>query len=432
MRSTYTFEIPDKVVAKLATGEYNRTGGVIQDQGGKVVMWLREGTLSPLSPNELSSSLPANFGKMLELSGSVASIMNIGATVAFGMATLSKLNKMDKKLDIIIEKLHEIERKIDKIQWTVEIGFANTLQALDILKKYQEIELAGELNSATSLAWSCQFLEPESTKRVMRLEQALSKSSGVVEKLLLHTAGDMNQAIEWMINKRKKEFSFEIDELVIQALFRFRQTCTACAVNAAINAEADDLHSAGVKLQQDQETLSRLLYQLVNPCIESKEGKIYQTLMDQSMLEFMPVERINLWSERFDSETRGLNNVVELLRKEGFSHNKKDEQSSNIFFPVDINIGNIFSHNKKDEQSSNNGVQSITQEEKTKKFFNTHTESFFDLVDGAYDDLERLKGYGLEYRTASTMNISIHEYREMLQINELQDDKQLIFIEEEN
>lgn len=413
METTVSFEIPEDVAGKLATGEYKRVGGVIQNKNGEIVMWLKEGSLSPSSPEVLSQDLPLNMPNMLKLAGATASILNLGATIAFGMETLSRLDKIDEKLDIIIEKLDEIKRKIDKLQWTVDVGFANTFQALKSLEKYQEIELAGELNSAVSLAWSCQFLEPESPQRMMRIEQALAKSSGVVEKLLLHTEMEMNKAIDWMRQKRQQSSDFEFDNSIIQSLFRFRQTCIACSVNASINAEAGDTYAVSVKLLKDQKKLFNLLYQLANVCISSSNYEPYKVLLDKNMLEYMPIERIGLWIERFDSG-KSLNTVLDILRKEGFSSNNQQVSKNSLYSNNNLKFGAIFSIMEGMEES--------------KKQTDRNINTFFDLVDGAYEDLERLKGYSLEYDAMHSMNLSIHEYRKMLQVNELQDEKKLIFI----
>ena len=343
MQTTISLDVPNEVTAKLVTGEYKRTGGVIQDNNGKIVMWLREGSLSPTSPNNLPSRLPPQMGNILNMAGSAASVLNLGATIAFGVATLSKLGEIDEKLDIITEKLEEIEQKIDQLQWSVDIGFANTLQALESLKQYQEIGLAGELNSATNLAWSCQFLEPNSTQRIMRIEQAFAKSSSVIETLLIHTENEMNEAINWMKNKRKKSSDFEIDELVINALYRFRQSCLACSINANIQAETGDTYSVGIKLYKDQEKLFQLIYQLVNVSIAIDDGKSYQELFDKNMSEIMPINRINLWVERFDNKNKSLHNVLEILRERGFNNIVDPKPSRNNEF----NSFNLWEHTDK-------------------------------------------------------------------------------------
>ncbi len=409
--ATIVLDIPYEVSAKLATGEYTRNGSVIQDGNGQIIMWLREATLSPPTPDDMTIGLPSKMGNMLQLAGATASILNLGVTIAFGRETLSKLNKIDKKLDVIFEKLGEIERKIDKLQWSVDIWFANALQALENLKIYQDVELAGELNSAASLAWSCQFLEPESTQRIMRIEHAFAKSNGVVEKLLLHTEAEMKQAIDWMVKKREKSSDFDVDDLVMQSLFRLRQTCIACSVNASIQAEAGDTYSASVKLLKDQESLFGLLYELVNASISTNNGEPYKVLLDKCMIEFMPIERIGLWVERFDLKNKSLNNVLEKLRENGFSSNSSNNSHVR---PVNRSVYPYLLYS---------AVANLEEAQ-----INTNTSEFFDIVDGVYEDLDRLKGYGLEYEAMSRMNLNIHQYRDMLQVNELSNERNLVFL----
>ena len=282
MNTQISFEIPESIAAGLALGKYERVGGVIRDaSNGQVVTWLRETAVSPLNPNNLANTLPSHAGKLLSMTGGVASILNLGATVAFGITTLKKLESIEtnlvhtnakldnlsyglnqanakldilnQKSDIIISKLGELNQRLKNFEWSVDIGFINTFQALEDIKQYQEIELAGELNSAASIAWSCQFLEPNSVQRITRIENAFHTISNVKEKLLLHTANDMQQAIEWMQDYRLENADFNIDESVIKTLYRLRQTIAACSLAATISAEAGDLYSAENKLAKIHE-----------------------------------------------------------------------------------------------------------------------------------------------------------------------------------
>ena len=200
---TVNFGLPEHVAEKLATGEYSRVGGVIRDAQGRVTCWLRETSPIPLSPHEMSRHLPSNVPQILDLAGSVSSFLNLGATVAFGVVALKRLRKIDERLDVIATKLGELERRVDRVQWSVDIGFATTLQTMELLKEYQEVDIAGALNSAASLAWGCQFLEPGSTRRVMRGEQAFASATQATEKLLLLVDREMNAAID-SIRGRKR------------------------------------------------------------------------------------------------------------------------------------------------------------------------------------------------------------------------------------
>src|SRR5205807_2380603 len=132
------FNLPDKIVGGLVKGEVVRHGGVLHQvaaagssagkvvawmgeagsSAGKVVAWMREAHSAPVVPASLALGLN-QVGSLLGLVGSVSSVLNLGATIGFGAAALRKFAQIEKRL-------HEIEGKIDRLQWTIELGFANT------------------------------------------------------------------------------------------------------------------------------------------------------------------------------------------------------------------------------------------------------------------------------------------------------------------
>lgn len=61
-------------------------------------MWLRETSASPIDTRKLPAQGP---NKLLGMVGHTASILNLGATVAFGAATLTKLSRIEEKLDVM-------------------------------------------------------------------------------------------------------------------------------------------------------------------------------------------------------------------------------------------------------------------------------------------------------------------------------------------
>jgi hypothetical protein len=52
---------------------------------------------------------------------------------------------------------------------------------------------------------------------------------------------------------------------------------------------------------------------------------------------------------------------------------------------------------------------------------------FSDGLDGAWEDIDRLAGYVLEYRTAGQAGLSIHSYRETLTLPDCPMDRALVF-----
>lgn len=499
MNTQINFEIPESIAAGLALGKYERVGGVIRDaSNGQVVTWLREIAVSPLNPNSLANTLPSHAGKLLSMTGGVASILNLGATVAFGITTLKKLESIEtnlihtnakldnlsyglnqanakldilnQKSDIIISKLGELNQRLKNFEWSVDIGFINTFQALDDIKQYQEIELAGELNSAASIAWSCQFLEPNSVQRITRIENAFHTISNVKEKLLLHTASDMQKAIEWMQNYRLGNYDdynsgkiniddfnpgkndFNIDESVIKTLYRVRQTIAACSLAATISAEAGDLYSAESKLAKEQESLSFLLHKLAQLSLSSND-EVYITLLKESYKQIMPAHRLNTWINRFDSKFDGLDEIVDLLREKimleginlsNFYYDKDMKIVNKIRFDSALEDGEDFEKLGFSEEEITD-IEELMQQEKFDKeekielfpFFSRwdafkeitpNTHLFFDLIDGIYEDLQRLKGHQAEYKTMLQLDMNIHEYRNLLRIDDIPENKRLAFI----
>ncbi len=509
MQTQIDFEIPEKLAGRLATGEYERVGGVIRQASGRkeVVAWLRETSMSPKSPSGLSAANP-----LLSMVGSVASVLNLGATVAFGAATLrklghieakadeinhksdiviekidvvdsklgvinAKLNEINYKSDVVIAKLDELEQRSKNLQWTVDLGFVYAMQSLQNIKEYQEVQLAGELNSAANMAWSCQFLEPNSPQRLTRIENAFNTISIVTEKLLLHTENEMKNAIGWMQNKRSDSDDFNIDDSIITSLYRLRQTIVACALSASISAEADDLYTAGKKLAKEQERLSALLSKLVSVSLNS-EARVYQTLLSEPFRNIMPAMRLDDLIARFDPEFNGLSDIVELLRIEGFEPkddleelmaeansmigdieaedsifvdgNQRKKVFKAVFMEGDKQailasmLDATYSASEDNEGDMVKRVAEMTglifmfkiayiyqrsdrQAMKIEANINANTSLFFDLIDGLYEDLQRLQGYEAEYNAAVNLGVSICEYRDLLRIDEIPENKHLVF-----
>ncbi len=154
---TLTFDIPAKILMGLADGSFTRSGGVVQDTSGRVVMWLRElgGAGLVSSPNSLMSprinpvtgvlnlAIPSmNTGTSMKSFGAVtqqlnliqgmlsittaASILNLGIS-AIGFAFILK------KLRAVEERLEKIQVSLNKIDSKVDLSFyANFRAALDL------------------------------------------------------------------------------------------------------------------------------------------------------------------------------------------------------------------------------------------------------------------------------------------------------------
>lgn len=428
MRAEVILDIPEKYVAKLATGDYERVGGVLRDSNSKeVVAWLRETSPSPVPADKFP------FGKlneMLQVAGNAASILNLGATVAFGVATLKKLNRIEGKLDIMSAKLDELNQKVARLGWAVEIGFANTLQALDSIKSHQEIELAGELNSAASMAWSAQFLEPGSNQRMMRLENAYHTASNIKERLIIHARKELEQAIEAMEKRRDAgDFGFAIDNDTMAALFRVRQAIAACTLNASICAEADDIYSAGSKLSAELDVIGSLLQKFGGSSCRP-DARTYGSLLSYQLNDVMSAQRVDSWSRRYDPSANGIFGVVEMIRNDKAGGMSTSDSTSGVTSAGSL-VSGSFAHRWILEGSSaarSSGPSSGSRQSTSYAISNMNARPYFDLMDGLNEDIQRMAGYALEYKAASQMGLSSQEYREMLCLDDVPEGRSVVLL----
>lgn len=241
------FEVPAENIIGLATGRLRRIGPVIREtETGRIVNYMRETSVLPVQNVHLASGMVPQLQNMLALASPVLPLLNLGATMAFGAATLSKLGKMDRKLDrieqkidIIDAKLDELSAKINRIEWAVDVGFASTLRSLGVLERYAEASINGKLTAAAQAAWSAQFLEPESTQRMVRIENALANAGEATEQLALLVYGMLESALMQIRKSRTKKASLSVGEDAVSALQRMRQLIVACSVRANILCESD-------------------------------------------------------------------------------------------------------------------------------------------------------------------------------------------------
>lgn len=106
---TQTFDAPRDILEGLLSGRYQLNGGVIQQAsgaptGGNIVTWIRPITASPLTSQVVTTALGAARGvaraaEALGTVGAIASVVNLGATIAFGVATLAKLKRIEGEID---------------------------------------------------------------------------------------------------------------------------------------------------------------------------------------------------------------------------------------------------------------------------------------------------------------------------------------------
>jgi hypothetical protein len=109
------FEVPEQIVAGLATGSLQRIGGVIVESDSKqVVTWLRDGVarrgvddnVLPKSFNSIlaATGTQANFGNILSAFTVGGQILNLAVTAVSFQLMMQKLDRISKDLTLTISR----------------------------------------------------------------------------------------------------------------------------------------------------------------------------------------------------------------------------------------------------------------------------------------------------------------------------------------
>jgi hypothetical protein len=426
MKLQPVLELSDEIVAGLVKGQIIRRGGVLHtaatvaSSGMRIVAWMRETGVSPSAPDSLAFGMGALAGP-LGLGGTVPSILTLGATLGFGMASLERLDQVDSKLDCIDSKLNQVDSKLDRIDsklnliklrleeigakvnrihWTIELGFANVLNCLEQMITAQEIEILANLRAAAKLAWEAQTLEPGCAQRMTRLENALTLATVATEQLLLRSEQEIENAIGWFKSTSYVRQRLAIPDQVISSLRRYRQACIASATRAAIIGETGSPGASVGGLQHDVGRLQRMLNRLgsifllgIEPGEGAKRKWNYDDLLNATWQSAVPASRIIRWAKRFDPEACDWSAILESFRS--YSGTKLTNIKDAIVWPAEA-LRNL--------------------------------PPFADLLDGASEDCDRISGYVLEYSTADKSDLSMSEYRDVLALSDIVTDRSLTFL----
>jgi len=384
------FEMPDWVFAGLMKGSLVRRGGIIQGaagtaNAGQVMLWLRETSPRPLAPTELKPSL-GGFGTSFGYVSSIASVVNLGATVFLGLETLRRLDAIDAKLD--------------RLGWVVEYGFKATLNALEHIERHHELEIVAELKTAAQLAWDVQLHSPTDGTRQTHLAQALSlatKSTNLLLFKLVQQTEDPSAVLDTDGGRARIALSGRL----IPTLQRIRLAAFAIALRARISAESLAPAAVANGIHDGLGTLQSVLRRIGDAFFESKTGNVvYDDLMNKKWAGTIPYSRLQMWANRFDGHACPGGDILTRLQ----NHNSKTSLTR-----IDEDIK--------------------WESDALDKF-----PLFADLLDGAWEDVERLDGHLAEYQNMAELDISIEEYRDRMKIELPRNDvpHHLIFVRPSN
>ncbi len=114
-------QIPEVIQAKIASGSYERIGGIVRDSSSKkVVAWLREG--AAVSPNVLSNQI-AFSSQALGMVSTSGFVLNLALTSASLVTLMAKLDRLSIEVDDLQEEI------IGQFQRDRDIRFKSALQA---------------------------------------------------------------------------------------------------------------------------------------------------------------------------------------------------------------------------------------------------------------------------------------------------------------
>jgi len=493
MKISTHFDVPTQIATGLLKGDMIRRGGVVQwadnmPNAGRVVGWLREATPEPSSPAKLGSLL-GKAGSMLSLVGNVASIINVGATVGFGVVTLRKLGKMDGKLDHLVAAQERVEGNTkellagqervegntkellagqerleagqQQLGAMVDIGFRLMFTGFENLaegqariegqidQKFHE-QVLDKLSSASRDMETLSSLSLADPHRAPRVEHVLARTSEAFEALLRDAKTRSKALVGSFGSQTSGRAKLALGDEDVLAMQRIRMLASAAGQRARVLAEAGQPAEAARFLSQAaKQVRDEMLCPVGEACFRG------ETVYDNLLHHFWPTVgitagRIGMWASRFDPATGSLEGVIQKLQEMG----SKAEPFENTRPPLD-SLG--LTHATTSSQvrylvsqpmpSSQKGTLNFTpaivklimeasmsgltqvdariqwSEEEVK-----YVPAFFDLLDGAWEDLDRLEGHAAEYAEMSRRGLRIAEYGQRLRVDNVPEGVRLVFM----
>lgn len=450
------FDVPWGIVGGMIKGDLIRRGGVIQKKSGEIVAWLREVSIRPVEPDVLGASMgDSRLANAFGFIGNVSSILNLGATVAFGSATLRKLSEIhsniasvgnqvasvDTKINSIgtqitsinekidshigvtvtlglatLEKLVDIDSKIATLQWTVDLGFAHILkhvdERVDEIKRCLEASIAAKLRSAAQLAWSAQSLEPKNYQRTYRIENALSCATEAVEQILplaeqgcksladsLTNTASYQQAYPYNYNNNPDAIRIQLQHNTITGISkaiepfqRIRLALFATSLQALLLAESGQPDLAASFLDNTRNRVIDACRSFILPLLKINGAyNQFPALLQSVKPNQLPIIRIGRWISTFDPEYYGTPESATMKVIEGLRERGMLITQSQAW-PTD------------------------------------DTYKFASLIDGVIEDLDRQAGTIQELIYCDHNKLTWQEYRDIFKIDDAPEGKKIAFL----
>ena len=373
----YTFGVSEKAASGILNGSLSVVGSVVRHaQGAKkgrifehLIREIPSDGQSELSPLGVLGNLTGmgmrvakssvNILEGLTVAGNVCSILNLGATVAFGV--------------IICRKLSRLHQNVENLQWSVDLGFERLEQRFNS-------QTMGELQGAASLMDGAQELEPEGSSRAHQIQHALGISGVATKKLLNVATADVNRFSENLPGPAVKRF----DHLKIAraTIHQLRMAAAATQLHAMISAEATQIRKASHELKVHRTRIVDAGHLLGQGVLFGKHAgalDFFRLMVMQADPGRIPYSRLQRWYRLFAHGPADKLELAEIIRKA--------------------------------EQSGVTPPKALPQ-------IPADLYHVADEADGLLADLDRLEGMALELESCADRKLSWKEYRELLSVKE--------------
>lgn len=446
-----TLVLADGIRAGLATGEMQFSGGIVQwaagtPRHGQVVAWLRETNLQPAPPSILARAL-GPLSKILYIGGAVASVLNLGATIAFGVNTSRRLEQLESTVK---DGTRQLKAHVDALSWTLDHGLRNMATEVDKLRQQlqsiaddQELTRWTCLQDASRIAWNAQAFQPGSSKRGQLLQIAYGQASPIAAYKLDRAELCAKLLCELLVSHRGSPSRLRaITKEHVASVQALRQASLASALRAAIEA---DFMSPGIAAQTvaaDAKRLSAIVMAVGRAFVrgsnvdEPAHCFVYDDLLQACHRDAFPFERVMRLAARFDPIIRDPAALFTALRESPTIAPIHPITCANRTW-VDISrAASQFASTTLsllDERVAQHPA--VAEAAHAFAAFPTyagpcgwrHGEStmgenapvvyaFVDALDGASEDVARLLGHAAEYAEAERLGLTLESYRSTLAI----------------
>ena len=405
---TVTFDVPHEIIGQFVAGDLNRSGGVIRNSDGKVRMRVREISIQPLPPSDLSKSIGKPACQVLGLLGPAAGAINLGATVVFGKDLCEHFaaSAIANPYSPVRSELKDFFRTLASIDWTVEADYWQISQQI----AYIDGPAEDGMRSSYDLAWTAQMLRPGSEERARKLEHANQTASLAVEQLILSFNRDYEQSMKSPNLSIGANGCLPSADAIMRLLLAARNVCIAQRLKCLIFAESDLVNHASNELQKVLKNVTTKVSHILRLFLRD----VFSCNVDYSL------SLVCEWANNVTSQWSARNTTrASRIPRTGFA------RPQNAYLPRLMRWYNTFCGPYPELLKDLTGDISAGRSFPRAIGSNIIIGHIADAVDGYIEDVDRLQGMVAELESCGFMGISWHEYEERLKIDEAPAGKRL-------